>query len=377
MEDIGQQQVPSFQPAQQEPSNISTSNIHSKSKLKFVIAIIIIAILLIGIGGYFMWPRISRVVSQNSLSKSPQDCGTDFDCFLKASESCSPAIVKKSWTMFYGPEFTATDHLEIKGQESAKCVLHYKTEYLSAKFSESQIEKLLSEGRTQEEIKLGEEDALERLRQNGSVAYTCRFDGKDIALILQDSIGQPSTGAEYLLTKRASDCTWENPSQVTDAPISLISLSPSSLKTYQDKDEGWSIQYDSTKFIPSKNSYNTLFTNVDSDEDINNRFCADQFSVNLTNPIPNRTFEEWAEEDDYGKTKTPIIIDGISSVKEKFYVSSDYFYHYNIPWDNQRFLLIYELSYQENSKLSQEECFKNEKENEKAMDKMIQTFKTP
>lgn len=156
MENINQQQsLPPTQPIQQQPPNIAPTNPPSKSKLKIIIAIFIIAILLIGIGGYFMWSRNSQVISQNSLSKSPQDCGTDFDCFIKAANDCSPAIIKNTEPL--GVRLKKF-HFEIKEQEAEKCVFYGEIENIEGRAGNNPI----------------------------GIASTCSIDRNDLVLALQD-----------------------------------------------------------------------------------------------------------------------------------------------------------------------------------------------
>ena len=66
-------------------------------------------------------------------------------------------------------------------------------------------------------------------------------------------------------------------------PETSISLSPSTLKTYQDKELGWSIQYDGSKFVPSSIYRSGPTPHLESFDrwSRNLKFCLDRFTVDM------------------------------------------------------------------------------------------------
>ena len=70
-----------------------------------------------------------QLVSTSSVDRNSLvtlDCGTSIDCFISASKSCSPAKTVYTATVdVFGVKQTSTLFLEIKGEESGRCIFIY------------------------------------------------------------------------------------------------------------------------------------------------------------------------------------------------------------------------------------------------------------
>jgi len=211
------QQIQTPQASNQIPPPI---NIHSGSK---VIPIIlgVAAAIVIAIGAYVFGTNQTQPLNQNITTPTPlstkssaketnstQDslskvinCEIDLDCFIKAAQDCNPAIVNLPKSIpkryFSGNIDTLTTMAyTIIGQESGKCVL--KTEdYLS----DDEAKKLLSLGKTQEDIKQINDQISEMKKAENKHIGICGFDIDDLVSTIQDL----KTGKNTFYTK-ASEC---------------------------------------------------------------------------------------------------------------------------------------------------------------------------
>ncbi|MFH0971110.1 MAG: hypothetical protein V1835_00935 [Candidatus Micrarchaeota archaeon] len=70
-----------------------------------------------------------------TATKAPQatetggltDCGSDFDCFIKASENCGPTKVNYIYaTDMFGVKQTTENYFELRGMTAGKCLFYIK-----------------------------------------------------------------------------------------------------------------------------------------------------------------------------------------------------------------------------------------------------------
>jgi len=81
-------------------------------------------------------PTTNEPSEQGGISVEGIDCGTDFDCFIKSSQNCSPAKVTNTVTAdLFRVKQTTTSLLEIKGIESDKCIFYIRTEKIDVTFT--------------------------------------------------------------------------------------------------------------------------------------------------------------------------------------------------------------------------------------------------
>jgi uncharacterized protein YpmB len=79
--------------------------------------------------------EVKSSMQQPAVPAEPIDCGTNLDCFISASQNCSPARVNYTMTLsLFGVNETTTSHLEIRGIESGKCNFYIRTEKIDLVF---------------------------------------------------------------------------------------------------------------------------------------------------------------------------------------------------------------------------------------------------
>ncbi len=110
---------------------------------------------------------------------SVKNCGDNFDCFIEATKTCSPAKLTHTLTINWEPVFgftqTTSGYYEIKGMEAGECVLYSELESISAEFTEEMVQEMLNAGATLEEIELAEQQLNEEMQKTVGVGTTCRF----------------------------------------------------------------------------------------------------------------------------------------------------------------------------------------------------------
>ena len=201
--------------AQSRPSSFPAVPVASFSGTWKIIAGIVIGVVVLGSGAYLVsqtifkskeLPKISNeVLNQPSTetptntttlqpsqqpvaqikSQSPRivfaDCGTilnfqNFDCFVNAAKNCSPAKVTNSTQIdLFGMKTKGTTFYEIKGQQENRCVLYLKTISSNVTFSQELIQKMLSSGATNEQIKQQEQESSKMVQSTVGRDGTCRF----------------------------------------------------------------------------------------------------------------------------------------------------------------------------------------------------------
>lgn len=113
------------------------------------------------------------------------DCGTDFDCFIAASEDCSLASVTHEVTIdLFGMDLTTTSYYEIQGMDQDDCLFYIRTEEQHIEFSDDLVQSLLDSGYTEEEISQEEDDSNDAADLVEGKDGTCRFDTADLTDML-------------------------------------------------------------------------------------------------------------------------------------------------------------------------------------------------
>lgn len=101
------------------------------------------------------------------------NCGEDIDCLISASESCNPSnltysstLTNSTWTQ------TANSYYKIRGLEDDKCKLYKEILGNEGSFTDAGKQSLISEGKTEEEIDVLEEEISNSIKGETGM---CRF----------------------------------------------------------------------------------------------------------------------------------------------------------------------------------------------------------
>ena len=130
----------------------------------------------------------SLLVSGISGCKTEQitGCGTNFDCFIEASKTCTPAKLTNTQTIeVFGMIGTGTSEMAIKGMEGNNCLYYTKTLSNSVKFGDEFIQEMLASGATQEEISQQEQVANENAQWSVGKDSTCKYPIADLVKMLK------------------------------------------------------------------------------------------------------------------------------------------------------------------------------------------------
>ena len=116
----------------------------------------------------------------------PIDCGTDFDCFIEASEDCKLAKVEHTAVInLFGVEQTGIFDYELKGKEADNCIFYLKSREMDIKFSDEVVQQMLASGATQEEIDGQEQILNEQVDVFEGLDGTCKFNTAELASMLR------------------------------------------------------------------------------------------------------------------------------------------------------------------------------------------------
>lgn len=161
-------------------------------------------------------------------------------------------------------------------------------------------------------------------------------------------------------------------------PTTRITQDSSSWETYEDKTEGWLIQYDSEKFRTRK--FGETMTKFDRKPEFT-EFCMDSFLITINNKAPEQDFKQWLNKKiNYSRVSTSedITINGLQGKKVVWSFSSTttkegtykiLTTQYYLPYDNKVFLLSYNNDYY--WEFPEEEC----KNNEETINAFFNTFR--
>lgn len=124
----------------------------------------------------------SNIWSEENLGNMP-----NFDCFITAAQTCTPAKLTNTATMeIFGMISTGTGLMEIKEMEGDKCVYYTKTLSNSVKFSDELIQQMLDANATQEQISQEEQMANENAQWAVGKDSTCKYPIGDLVQKLEE-----------------------------------------------------------------------------------------------------------------------------------------------------------------------------------------------
>lgn len=124
----------------------------------------------------------SNVFSVETMENMP-----NFDCFIEASESCTPAKLLNTFTLdFFGMLTTSTTFREIKGFEAGKCIYYEVIESGSIEYTDEIIQRMLDSGSTQEEIDEQENISNQSAQETIDLEKTCKFNQEDLTTLLNN-----------------------------------------------------------------------------------------------------------------------------------------------------------------------------------------------
>lgn len=110
----------------------------------------------------------------------------DFDCFVKASETCKKAQVTHTFTTdAFGAIQTTRAHYEISGLENGKCGFYIGMKDIDIKYSQSAIQTMLGQGMTMEMISAQEQEMNTAADEIQTRSGTCKFDTPDLEAMLK------------------------------------------------------------------------------------------------------------------------------------------------------------------------------------------------
>lgn len=114
------------------------------------------------------------------------ECGEDMDCFLAASENCTPANMTYSVEFsLFGVITTAEVDMEIRGMENGSCVFYNINTAQHASLSPQLKESLLSSGMSAEEIEETEKEAEANAALGVGTETLCRTTPQTLHAVLK------------------------------------------------------------------------------------------------------------------------------------------------------------------------------------------------
>jgi len=131
-------------------------------------------VLLIGLAAILLFSGCTTKpqANTNAPPAGPKDCGTDFDCFIAASQSCEQAKgTSQITTTIFGVQQTTASSLEIKGIQSGKCLFYLKTEKIELTFPPSVPQDTVQQ----------QKDIYKKLEGRDG---TCKFNTTDLTAVL-------------------------------------------------------------------------------------------------------------------------------------------------------------------------------------------------
>lgn len=124
--------------------------------------------------------------SNAMLQNGTRENLSNFDCFIKAAQTCSPAKLINAMTVnILGMIDTATGLVEIKGMDADKCVLYQKTLNNGVKISDEFVQVMLDAGSTKEQISQAEQTANENAQLSIGKDGTCKYPIEDLIKMLE------------------------------------------------------------------------------------------------------------------------------------------------------------------------------------------------
>ena len=93
--------------------------------------LIIIIVIVLGLGGGYIALRFQESKPGELTTEGPVDCGSDFDCFITASESCTPSSTTRTITVnLFGVPANIKEDYTLEGFVDGRCSLLLTSETL-------------------------------------------------------------------------------------------------------------------------------------------------------------------------------------------------------------------------------------------------------
>lgn len=203
----------------QSDINEAFSAVHGK-KRKSVNLWIPILVLLLVIGGGTAYVFLNVMSPAESSAKSSDEntflnqeatsgCGTDMNCFIKASSSCQESDVTFTSNIdFFGMIVTTTNHYEIRGMQENRCILYIELEDQQFSFSEQARQSALASGMTEEDINFQLQEAKRGSELSIGKDGICKFKSNSELANLLAKLNAGTFSGETIctLTEQGSDC---------------------------------------------------------------------------------------------------------------------------------------------------------------------------
>lgn len=141
-------------------------------------------------------------VIDGSDNQVPINCGTNWECFIVASENCTKAnMTKVSSIDFFGLIITSEYLREIKGFRDNKCIYYQRLINSSYEFNDTLVEIYKAANKSDEEIALEEQMINDEYKKSIGLEDTCSFPPEDLKGLLQKwQQGSFSGGASCTLS---------------------------------------------------------------------------------------------------------------------------------------------------------------------------------
>lgn len=135
-------------------------------------------------------PSVQNITPSVPVQKAagPTDCGTDMDCFIRASSTCQPAKMTRSSTVdFFGMLLSGTTYMEIQNaSEPGKCSLYSLTANSSVKLSDTMVAAALAKGLSMDDIRKQEAESTRQAQATVGLDGTCKFDAAYLPALLSN-----------------------------------------------------------------------------------------------------------------------------------------------------------------------------------------------
>ncbi len=107
----------------------------------------------------------------------PVECGEDFDCFVRASENCTPSHVMHTFNEdMSGMLISKEIYMEFQGMENKSCIYFQETKKQKIEFSKEFEEKMKSSNATEKEIQQAEDRTNENAKLYEGTKIICRLN---------------------------------------------------------------------------------------------------------------------------------------------------------------------------------------------------------
>jgi hypothetical protein len=116
-----------------------------------------------------------------------KDCKEDMDCFIDAASECRPAMVTMVNSVdLFGLVATSTTLIETRGLDDFdRCIYYDRQLDTSVEFSDELKENMLSQGKTEQEIRAQEALANEAAKLAAGIQKICKFPVDELTAMLE------------------------------------------------------------------------------------------------------------------------------------------------------------------------------------------------